>query len=317
MRILVTGGAGFIGRNLVRHLVHSDKHSVVVLDNLSVGQRTHGLPAAVQFFLGDFRNRDTLARALHTVEVVVHLAALPGVIDSITDPQPSFEINVIASFQLLRMARDAGIRRFIFASTGGALLGNAAPPISEDIAPSPLSPYGATKLAIEGYCSAFAGAYNLACTALRFSNIYGPHSSHKKSVIAAFIKSALRKHPLVVYGDGTQRRDYLYVGDLVMALQTAIEDDFVGTFQLGSGKPTSLHELIAILNSVAGEQLAVRFEPPRRGEVHSTWCDISKASREFGFAAPTTLETGIRQTWEWFAANQEIRNRESATYAAD
>ena len=164
-----------------------------------------------------------MTECLRGVDTVVHLAALSGVIDSVEDPRPSFEVNVAGSFQLLELARAANVRRIINASTGGALLGEVAPPISEEMAPCPLSPYGASKLAVEGYCSAFAGAYGLSCVTLRFSNIYGPRSAHKKSVVAAFIKSIIREEPLVVYGDGTQQRDYLYVGDLVRGIEAALK----------------------------------------------------------------------------------------------
>jgi UDP-glucose 4-epimerase len=304
MKVLVTGGAGFIGSNLVRRLVSAREHEIAVLDNLSVGLAEHGLPREARFLRGDFTDRETLAQALRGIDVVVHLAALSGVIDSVEDPQPSFEVNVAGSFRLLELARRLGVRKVICASTGGALLGDVTPPISESHAPAPLSPYGASKLAMEGYCSAFAGAYGLACATLRFSNVYGPFSGHKKSVVAAFIKQALRGEPLVVYGDGTQERDYLFVGDLVRGVEAVIGRDTVGTFQLGSGRPTSLLQLIDALKDIAQRKLDVRHEPARRGEVHRTWCDVSKARQAFGFATPTTLPDGLRATWSWFADNR-------------
>jgi UDP-glucose 4-epimerase len=304
MKVLVTGGAGFIGSNLVRHLVSARQHEIAVLDNLSVGLTEHGLPREARFLRGDFTDRETMAQALRSIDVVVHLAALSGVIDSVEDPGPSFEVNVAGSFRLLELARRLGVRKVICASTGGALLGDVAPPISESHAPAPLSPYGASKLAMEGYCSAFAGAYGLACTTLRFSNVYGPFSGHKKSVVAAFTKQALRGEPLVVYGDGTQERDYLFVGDLVRGVEAVIGRDIVGTFQLGSGRPTSLLQLIDALKVIAQRKLDVRHEPARRGEVHRTWCDVSKARHAFGFATPTTLPDGLRATWSWFAENR-------------
>jgi UDP-glucose 4-epimerase len=303
VRILVTGGAGFIGTNLVNRLVVSQLGDIVVVDNLSVGQVASGVSSQAEFVLGDFRDRALMSRTLRGVEVVVHLAALSGVIDSVIDPRPSFETNIAGSFQLLELACHAGVKRFIFASTGGAVLGDVTPPISETMAPSPLSPYGATKLAMEGYCSAFSASYSLPCAVLRFSNIYGPHSGHKKSVIAAFIKSVIREEPIVVYGDGTQQRDYLYVGDLVAGIETAIGRNFTGTFQLGSGRPTSLRGLIAALESIAGKLPEVRFEAARRGEVHSTWCDIRKAVTDFGFSAPTEVNEGVQLTWRWFRDN--------------
>jgi UDP-glucose 4-epimerase len=303
-RIVITGGAGFIGTNLARHFARQNAFEVLVLDNLSAGQTADRIPPQAAFRHGDYTDAQTLGHCLAGADVVVHLAALSGVMDSIEDPGPSFEINVVGSFRLLEAARRAGVGAVIVASTGGALLGEVTPPISETMAPSPLSPYGASKMAMEGYCSAFAGSYGMACAVLRFSNVYGPVSPHKKSAVAAFIKKSLAGEPLTVFGDGTQRRDYLFVGDLVRGIEAAIRQRVTGTYQLGSGRPTSLLELIAALKEVSGQEIRVDHRPARRGEVHSTWCDISKASKEFGYAAPTPLADGLRQTWNWFAENR-------------
>jgi UDP-glucose 4-epimerase len=317
VKILITGGAGFIGTNLILRLTDAQVGEVVVVDNLSVGRMPPWLRERVEFFFGDFRDATLMRRALKGIDVVVHLAALSGVVDSVMDPRPSFETNIVGSFQLLELARESSVKLFIFASTGGALLGDATPPISEAMVPSPLSPYGATKLALEGYCSAFAACYGLRCTTLRFSNIYGPHSSHKKSVVASFIKSILREEPLVIYGDGTQQRDYLYVADLARGIEAAIAGDFTGTFQLGSGKPTSLRKLLAVLEAVTARSLPIRFESSRRGEVHSTWCDIGKAAKEFGFSAPTAIEEGVEQTWEWFRDNFDKWKDQKLEFSSD
>jgi UDP-glucose 4-epimerase len=317
MRVLITGGAGFIGANLVRHLSADGAYELVLLDNLSAGQERPVFPRGVRFIHGDFTDKAALTQCLRGVDAVVHLAALSGVIDSVEDPRPSFEINVAGSFQLLELARAANIRRFINASPGGALLGEAASPISEEMAPSPLSPYGASKLAVEGYCSAFAGAYGLSCATLRFSNIYGPHSAHKKSVVAAFIKSVIREEPLVLYGDGTQQRDYLYIGDLVRGIESALKQQLTGVYQLGSGRPATLQTLIATLKKVSGRDFRVRYEARRSGEVHSTWCNIAKAAGAFGYSAPTNLEAGLRSTWSWYLENREIWVRQQAWSASD
>jgi UDP-glucose 4-epimerase len=317
MRVLVTGGAGFIGANLVQHLSESGAYDVVVLDNLSAGQKRPVLPPRVRLILGDFTDKATMAECLRGIDAVVHLAALSGVVDSVEDPHPSFRINVAGSFQLLELARAANVRRIINASTGGALLGEVTPPISEEMAPCPLSPYGASKLAVEGYCSAFASAYGLSCVTLRFSNIYGPRSAHKKSAVAAFIKNIIRDEPLVVYGDGTQQRDYLYVGDLARGIEAALKRHLSGAYQLGSGRPTTIRTLIETLKTVSGRDFQVRYEGRRSGEVHSTWCDIAKAAREFGYRAPTDLEAGLRATWAWYSENCEIWSRQPALSASD
>ncbi len=317
MRVLVTGGAGFIGSNLVRHLCESGGYDLVVLDNLSVGQNAPELPRAVRFIRDDFTDAAIVAGCLKDVDAIVHLAALSGVIDSVEDPRPSFQINVAGSFQLLELARAAKVRRIINASTGGALLGDVTPPINENMAPCPLSPYGASKLAVEGYCSAFAGAFGMACATLRFSNIYGPRSGHKKSVVAAFIKNIIRGEQITIYGDGAQQRDYLYVGDLVRGIEKALRCELIGTYQLGAGKPTSLHELIEALGSVTGRSFSVHKAPARVGEVHRTWCDISKAEREIGYTAPTTLVEGLKRTWQWFLDNRQVWERQLALSSSD
>jgi UDP-glucose 4-epimerase len=317
MKILITGGAGFIGSNLCHHLASDNSYEVTVLDNLSAGQSAARLPASVKFVDGDFTDKGTIAECLSSVDVVVHLAALSGVIDSVQDPKPSFKINVAGSFQLLELARAAGVKKLVNASTGGALLGEVTPPISESMAPSPLSPYGASKLAVEGYCSAFTGAYGFPCVTLRFSNIYGPRSAHKKSVVAAFIKNIIRGEPLVVYGDGRQQRDYLYVGDLVYGIETALSRNLIGAYQLGSGKPTALNTLINTLQKVSGRDFGIRYEPARSGEVHSTWCNIEKATLGFGYTAPTGLEAGLQATWDWYLENQDIWAQQMVLSASD
>jgi len=316
MKVLITGGAGFVGSNLAHHLVARNCH-VRVLDNLSAGQVDPQLPDAAELVVGDFTDATVMADSLKGVDAVVHLAALSGVMDSIVDPEPSFAINVVGTFQLLQLARRAGVKRVINASTGGALLGEVTPPISESMAPSPLSPYGASKMAIEGYCSAFSGSYGLQCTTLRFSNLYGPRSAHKKSVVAAFIKMMVRGQPLVVYGDGSQQRDYLFVGDLVFGIEKALRSNDVGVFQLGSGGPTTLNRLIEALFAVSGERTKVQYEPARRGEVHTTWCDITKARGELGFDPATPIEQGLAATWQWFIANRDVWTDDSALTSAD
>ena len=304
MRVLVTGGAGFIGANLVEHLAGTREFRLRVLDNLSVGQSAADLPSSVDFRRADFTDRDAMAASLADIDAVVHLAALSGVVDSIADPRPSFAVNVVGTFQLLELARIAGVRRVVNASTGGALLGEVSPPIDENMAASPLSPYGASKLAVEGYCSAFSGAYGLSCVTLRFSNVYGPRSGHKKSAVAAFIKQALLDKPLIVYGDGSQRRDYLYVGDLARGITAALKANVAGVYQVGSGRPTSLTQLIGSLEAAVGRRLPVCFEAARRGEVHSTWCAVDKARRDLAFTAPTALAEGLGMTWQWFVQNR-------------
>ena len=199
---------------------------------------------------------------------MVHLAADTRVIDSVADPVRNFEVNVAGTFGLLNLMREIGVPRLVNASTGGAILGEAPPPVNEQMVPRPASPYGASKASAEAYCSAFAASYGLNVVSLRFSNAYGPLSFHKGSVVAAFMRRILDGAPLVVYGDGSQTRDYVFVEDLCDGIVAALTSGGSGTFQLGSGVGTSLTSLIEQIASVVGpEHLpVVRYEPFRAGE---------------------------------------------------
>lgn len=303
-RVLVTGGCGFVGSNLVATLQRAGGFEIVVLDDESLGSRANLQDFSGTFLKGDIADRGLVRRALADVNVVVHLAAHTRVIESIETPEKTFHANVAGTFGLLEECRRAGIRRFVNASTGGAIVGDVVPPVTEEFPPRPLSPYGASKLATEGLCSAYTASYGMACVSLRFSNIYGPGSLHKGSVVAHFLKQVLALRPLIVYGDGTQQRDYLFIDDLVEGLVRVLKSDATGTFQLGSGKGTPLNELIAIIGRVTGRSLDVRYEAARTGEIHSTWNDIAKARAAFGFDPRTSLADGIARTWDWFRAQQ-------------
>jgi UDP-glucose 4-epimerase len=302
--VLITGGAGFIGRHLADYLTGRGDVTVTVIDNESLGDRRHLDLEKVRFIAGDLRNRDELRSALEGQDAVVHLAADTRVIESIADPAHNFESNVIGTFNLLELCRELGVERIVAASTGGAILGDVEPPVHEQMAPQPTSPYGASKLMLEGYLSAYSSSYGLSSCALRFSNIYGPRSFHKGSVVAHFYKQILAGEKLVVYGDGSQTRDFLYVGDLVEAIWAAVESPAEGAYQLGSGKPTTVNHLLEVIRTVTGLDLEVVYQDFRAGEVRDTWCEIEKARTSFGFDPATQLEDGLRQTWEWFRAQQ-------------
>ena len=297
---LITGGAGFIGRHLADHLVGHGDFAVTVIDNESLGNRKHLDLDKVRFIKGDLRNRDDMRAALEGQDVVIHLAADTRVIESIADPNHNFESNVVGTFNLLELSRELGIQRIVAASTGGAILGEVDPPVHEEMAPQPTSPYGASKLMLEGYLSAYTSSYGLSTCALRFSNIYGPRSFHKGSVVAHFFKQVLADERPTVYGDGSQTRDYLYVGDLVEAIRVAMSSDVTGPYQLGSGKGTTLNELLETMRTVTGLPIEVDYRDFRAGEVRDTWCQVDKARAGFGYDPATTLEEGLRITWDWF-----------------
>jgi UDP-glucose 4-epimerase len=304
-RVLITGGAGFIGVHLADHLTRSGGYDVTVFDNESLGDRTNIDNDQVRFVHGDLRSRADLRSALEGQDAVVHLAADTRVMDSIENPAHNFENNVVGTFNLLEECRGLGVDRIVAASTGGAIVGDVPPPVHERMAAQPTSPYGASKLMLEGYLSAYSGAYGMRGCALRFSNIYGPRSFHKGSVVAHFFKQVLAGEPLVVYGDGSQARDFLYVGDLVEGIRVAVDGDAVGAFQLGSGEPTTVNELLALMRSATGRDLDVQYADFRAGEVVQTWCEIGKAREGFGFDPATSLDEGLRRTWAWFRAQGE------------
>lgn len=298
---LVTGGCGFIGVNIVSQLLRRG-HSVRVLDNLSTGNREDLDTKHVDLQIGDIRDRASVSKACQGIDTVIHLAAHTRVVDSVSNPELNFEINAIGTMNVLLACRASGVKKLIFASTGGAILGEQEPPVHEDMVPRPVSPYGASKLAGEAYCSAFYGSYGLKTVMLRFSNVYGPYSHHKGSVVAQFFRELMQKKPLLVYGDGLQTRDFLYVDDLVEAILLADSADTPGeVFQIASGRETSIRHLCDTINNVIpGLKLEVRYESPRAGEIRRNYANIEKARRMLGYDPKTSLENGLARTWQWF-----------------
>ena len=310
--ILVTGGCGFIGANLVRMLAERDLvRSIRVVDNESHGRRDAIAPYGVEFVKCDVRDENLMRRSLRNVDAVVHLAADTSVMDSVADPVTNFEVNVVGSFRLLMLMREVGVQRLVNASTGGAILGEAPPPVHEEMVPRPTSPYGAGKASVEVWCSAFAESYGLDSISLRFSNVYGPMSFHKGTVITAFMRRILDGAPLVVYGDGSQTRDYIFVDDLCEGILASMTAEISGVFQLGSGIGTTLNELIEEISAVVGPgyRPAVRYEPFRAGEVRHNWTDVTKARDELGWTPRTSLPDGLSRTWAWFRDRVPVPSR--------
>jgi UDP-glucose 4-epimerase len=302
--LLVTGGCGFIGAGLVAQLLE-DGVELRVLDDLSRG-RADNLPADVELVGGDIRDPDAVSGALAGVDTVIHLAAYGSVIESIADPLTNFDINARGTLVLLRGCVDAGVEQFVLASTGGALIGNAEPPVDESNLPWPISPYGASKLCGEAYLHAFAGAYGLRTVALRFANVYGPFSDHKKGAVTTFIKNALIGEPIVIYGDGSASRDFLYADDLCTAIRAAVAagltDDVI---HVASERETTIRELAELILRVAGrEDLDIEHRPARRGEVARNFATAEKARRVLGFAPAETLESGMAKTIDWFSEHR-------------
>lgn len=298
--ILVTGGCGFIGTNLIPRLLNNG-FSVRVLDN-STRESCCRLPAGVEFIQGDVRDRSLLKSLLAEKPLIVHLAAYGSVYESVIDPVANFENNVIGTFTLLDECRIAGVKKLIFSSTGGALMGNKQPPVDENTVPEPISPYGASKLCCEAYCSAMANAYNMDIIVLRFANIVGPYSLHKKGVITNFMKAIIEDKELIVYGDGSSTRDYLYVDDLCDGIILALKSNLKGYhyFHLAHSEEISLNKLLETLKNVTKRNFMVRYENRRVGEVNRNFAKYDKAERILGFRPKTSLKEAIEKTWRWY-----------------
>lgn len=301
-KILVTGGCGFIGSNLVSKL-QKIGYKVDVLDTLVYGDLKYNMYQDFSHINIDIRDKDALIDAVKGYSIVVHLAAYGSVVDSIDYPKENFEVNVQGTFNVLYAAKEANVEKVIFASTGGALIGNAIPPVDEFSLPRPISPYGASKLAGEGYCCAFANSYNMSVTSLRFANVIGPHSWHKKGVVTAFFKSIMTGKPIKIFGDGSATRDFLFVEDLCNGIIKAIDASLEGfnVYHLSSGKETTINNLAKIACKVAGMPgHSIHYEEIRVGEVERNFANYKLAAHDLEFLPIINIEKSMKATWDWF-----------------
>jgi len=300
-RVLVTGGCGFIGANLVRRIRDARGWSVRVVDDLRTGRESYVPGELAEVTIGDVADPAVLEPALEGVDAVVHLASQTGVLPSVEDPARDFEGSITATFRVLDACRRRGIARFVFASSG-ASVGDVTPPIHENVVPRPVSPYGAGKLAGEAYVQGFAGSFGMQTAALRFSNVYGPYSLHKDNAIPNFIRRCLRGERLEIYGDGSQTRDFIHVQDLCDGIIGAVAADDIGgeVFQLGTSVETSVVELARLIQEVTGAEVDIDYEERRAGEVYKSRVDISKAQRLLDFQPAIELREGLALTAEWY-----------------
>ena len=331
MRWLITGGCGFIGTSLIRELVAEGGHTIRVLDNLTVGTRgdlaeiapyretppgdTRAMSdnfttGSIELIKGDIRDSALCLRVAEGAEAIIHLAASTGVEPSVLEPRFDCETNIVGTLNMLEAARHSGAARFVFASSG-APIGECEPPIHEEMAPHPVSPYGASKLAGEGYCSAYFRSFGVETVALRFGNVYGPGSGHKSSVVAKFIRNAMKGMKLEIYGDGRQTRDFIYIGDLVRAIRLAATREKVGgeTFQIATNAETTVGELVDILVPLLKHAGIANAEivhgEARTGDVMRNFSDTSKAEKLLGWKAEVDLPSGLGKTVRWFANRAE------------
>ena len=298
-RWLVTGGAGFIGSHLVEALV-ARGHPVRVLDNFSTG-RWENLAAVrdrIEVVEGDIRDPRAVRQAMDGVEVVAHLAAIVSVERSLQDPQETTEVNTGGTLHLLEAARRAGVQRFLFASSAAIYGDHSQLPLQEELPPHPLSPYAASKVAGEALCQSYRAAYGLSTVVLRFFNIYGPRQdpqSPYSGVISIFVGRMRQGLPPVIYGDGQQTRDFVYVEDVVAALIRAGEQDGAdgAVLNVARGEETSVLQLVALLNQALGTRLEPMFAPARAGEVRRSAGDPHRAQAVLGWQPTVGLTEGL------------------------
>lgn len=304
--ILITGGAGFIGTNLTRHLEELGDR-VWILDNLSRGRKEY-IKNPDQLIEKDIRYGEDLTESFKGMDAVIHLAAFGSVVESVSQPSPNFDINVRGTFNVLEAARESGVKRMIFASTGGALIGEASPPVDENSLPRPISPYGSSKLCGEAYCHAFAKAYGLGTVCLRFANVYGPFSAHKKGAATKFMKCILNDEPMPIFGDGSSTRDFLHVDDLCAGIILGLDKEIAPgeVFHLASGRDISILNLARTIADIAGSpEHDILFFPARPGEVRHNFARYDKANKELGFKPLTDMRQGLKETWDWYLKNKE------------
>jgi UDP-glucose 4-epimerase len=307
-KVLVTGGAGFIGSNIVRTLLDEGVDDVVVLDNVSSGYRENLEGLRVRFLEGDVRDAAAVAKAVAGRDTVFHLAASVGNARSIAHPIDDAQVNVLGTLTVLEAARHAGVRKVVYSSSAGIFGELKTLPIREDHPIEPDSPYGCTKLAGEKLCLSYAKLYPIACVCLRYFNVYGPLQRYDAygNVIPIFVHRMLNGEPLTIFGDGEQTRDFVHVRDVAQAnLRAARAGGLSGAFNIGSGTRVSINELVRLLGVASGQQPDAGYGPPRPGDVRDSLADISAAQAGFGFAPGVGLEEGLTEYVRWAGAELE------------
>ncbi len=299
-KILVTGGAGFIGSHLSSELLKR-KNSVVVFDNLCSGKIANlkeiSKKTGFEFIEGDIRDEVKLKAAFQGVDAVIHLAALIDITASVTDPALTNEVNVTGTLNVLREATRCKVKRFVFASST-AVYGDAETlPITENVIVNPISPYAASKIAGEAYCKAFTGSYGLSTVVLRFFNVYGPRSENSPycGVITKFLQQANKGQTINIFGDGKQTRDFIHVKDIVEALILALEADEVDgeAFNICTGIPTSINDLARAVQVAAQKDSPITHAQARQGEIKFSYGDPAKAAEKLHFTAKVSLSEGL------------------------
>jgi nucleoside-diphosphate-sugar epimerase len=309
-KVLVTGGGGFIGSTLVDRLLH-DGYSVRVLDNFATGRRENLEAAfdAIELIEGDLQSYERVHNAISGCELVFHEGALPSVPRSVQDPLTSNAVNITGTLNVLLAARDAGVRRVVYASSSSVYGANEELPKREDQRPVPIAPYAVSKLAGEGHCRSFWHVYGLETVALRYFNVFGPRqdpASQYAAVIPMFITAFLDGHRPTIYGDGEQSRDFTYIENVLEATLLAAQADGVAgeTFNVASGERISLNALIAELRELTGKDIEPTYTDPRPGDVRHSLADVSKAREALGYRPLIDARAGLRRTLAFYQENR-------------
>jgi nucleoside-diphosphate-sugar epimerase len=301
VRALVTGGGGFIGSHLVRGLLDAG-HDVRVLDNFSTGNRANLAGLDIEVVEGELRSYERVHNAVRGTDVVFHLGALGSVPRSVQDPLTSSAVNVEGTLNVLLAARDEGVRRVVYSSSSSVYGPRRTLPVTEDLPPDPISPYGVAKLAAERYCVSFSRVYErFESVVVRYFNVFGPRQSpfsQYAAVIPLFVTAIAAGEPITVYGDGEQRRDFTYVENVVAATIRAAEAEGASgrIFNVAASAPATVNEVAAAIGAVLDRPVEKTFAPPRVGDIRDSWADIGAAREVLGWEPTVGLEDGLRRT---------------------
>ena len=306
MRYLVTGGAGFIGSNTVDELLRRG-HSVTVLDDLSAGKEENlaGVRSKIDFVRGSITDPDTVAKAVRGADYVIHLAARTSVPRSVKDPVETNRINIDGTLNVLVAARDARVKRLVYAASSSAYGETPTLPKVETMQATPLSPYGVTKYVGELYAQVFGRVYGLENVCLRYFNVFGPRqdpTSQYSGVLSRFSLALLEGTQPQVHGDGEQSRDFTYIENVVDLNLRACEAPGASgrVFNGGTGARITLNQVLKTLGKIAGKEVTAKYEPPRTGDILHSQADITEARKVLGYEPKVNFEQGLRRTWEWY-----------------
>jgi nucleoside-diphosphate-sugar epimerase len=309
MRYLVTGGAGFIGSNIVDELIRRG-HEVVVLDDLATGKESNlaHVRSLIDFRAGSITDLATVQSACARADYVVHLAARASVPRSVKDPIETNRVNIDGTLNVLVAARDAKVRRIVYAASSSAYGETPALPKVETMPPEPISPYGVTKYVGELYAQVFGRVYGLGNASVRYFNVFGPRqdpTSQYSGVLSRFMLALIQGQPPVVYGDGEQSRDFTYIDNVVDETLRACEAQGASgkVFNGGTGARITLNQVLKLLEQISGKKIQAKYDPPRAGDIRDSQADISLARKILGYEPRVHFEEGLRRTWDWYQSN--------------